>query len=122
MPNNNDCSHLPAIPSIQLTVNSERLLLLLQALQKAQGITSKQITQITGASNPYAETARLRALGWKILKTQHKAQNRYGKLCRYVRFHLSLFHKPYAEEALRQADKTNQIKGEAVNLSISEIN
>jgi len=74
--------------SLAKTMKRPRLVRLLEALVLNDGITSKHVGSVTGASNSYEEISKLRRLGWVIFNTHHRVIDRDGVPCRFDRYHL----------------------------------
>ena len=84
----NTINRLPA-EAIKRTANNARQRRLICKLVSSIGLTSKQVSEVTGASNPYSEIENVRKVGWHIVNTHHKGTDQDGRACRFDRYHLS---------------------------------
>lgn len=75
--------------TIRRTAINPRFYRLLGKLSKSKGTTSKQVAEITGASNPYSEIEKLRKLGWIIINIPSVGVDQDGKRRHFVRYSLA---------------------------------
>ena len=93
---NNEHKLAPAI--IKKTASNPRHFRLITELASRDGLTSKQVGTITGASNPYSEIECLRKLGWLIWNSKHFGVDRDGRRCKFEKYHLCSTQLVHAAE------------------------
>lgn len=89
---------------IKKTIRNPRHKRLIQSFLNSKGLTSKEVSNITGASNPYSEIESLRKIGWIIFNTKHSAYDRDNKKRHFDRYHLSHEQYIYARQVIECLD------------------
>jgi len=91
-------------PDIKKTIKNPRHNRLMCVFVNGKKLTSKEVSKITGASNPYSEIECLRKLGWIIQNTKHSAFDRDNKKRHFDRYHLTEEQYVYAKQVIEHFD------------------